>query len=108
MSKTISKKTKKTRPPAKTLEGREQQVARYAVDLAEQQILDGTASSQIICHYLKLASSKNKLENEKLRQENKLLKAKTEAIEESKNLSALYQEAIDAMRVYNGLEFEDE
>lgn len=88
--------------PALTPEARENQLISLATDLAEQQLRDGTASSQVITHYLKMGSYKEKLEREKLQEENKLLKAKTEAIETSKESKALYEEAIKAMRRYSG------
>ena len=73
-----------------------------AVDLAEKQLLEGTASSQVITHYLKLGSSRDRLEREKLQEENKLLRAKTEQIESMKNMEAKYIEAIEAMKRYSG------
>lgn len=94
-------KSKKLRP-ALDPEAREQQMIAYAIDLAEQQLLDGTASSQVITHYLKLGSTKAVLENEKLRKENELLRAKTEAIESAKNYNELVEKAINAMRNYQG------
>lgn len=88
--------------PALTPEAREQQLISRAVDLAEQQLIDGTASSQVITHYLKLGSSKAQLELEKLREENKLLRAKTEQIQSIKNVEELYKNAIAAMKTYSG------
>lgn len=88
--------------PALNPETREGQLISLAVDLAEQQLRDGTASSQVITHYLKLGSTKERLEKEKLIEENKLLRAKTEAIESSKDMKKLYEEAIEAMRRYGG------
>jgi hypothetical protein len=91
------------RPPATTPDARENQLIAAAVDLAEKQILNGTASSQVITHFLKLASSKERLEKEKLENENKLLKAKTEAVESSKRTEEIYKKALDAMRSYSGM-----
>ena len=88
--------------PALSPEAREQQMISYAIDLAEQQLRDGTASSQVITHYLKLGSTKAVLENEKLKEENKLLRAKTEAIENAKNYNELVERAIKAMQNYQG------
>ena len=88
--------------PALTPESRENQLISLAVDLAEKQLQEGTASSQVITHYLKLGSTKEKLEKEKLEEENKLLKAKTEALQSSKKVEELYSEAIKAMRKYSG------
>ena len=88
--------------PALSPEARENQLASLAVDLAEQQLLDGTASSQVITHYLKIASTKERLERERLKEENKLLRAKTEAIESTKRSEELMKEAIAAFRSYSG------
>ena len=68
----------------------------------QQRLLDGSASSQETTHFLKLGSMKNQLEMEKLREENKLLKAKTESIQSAKRVEELYAEAINAMRRYSG------
>ena len=92
----------KPRRPAMTPEARENQIIADAMDLAEKQIREGTASSQVITHFLKLGSMREKLERERLMEENKLLKAKTEAIEADRANKALYEEAIKAMRMYSG------
>lgn len=88
--------------PALTPESRENQLISLAVDLVEQRLIDGTASSQETTHFLKLGSTKNQLEMEKIRLENELTKAKTEAVESAKNVEALYKEALDAMKNYAG------
>lgn len=102
MAKVKSSGTTKRSRPALTPESREKQMISLAVDLAEQQLKDGTASSQVITHYLKLASIKEKLERERLVEENKLLRAKTEAIASAKNIEKLYSDAITAMKRYGG------
>lgn len=88
--------------PALTQEARENQLISMAYDLVEQRILDGTASSQETTHFLKLGSSKYKLENEKLKAENELLKAKTEATKSQKKTEEMFAEAIAAFRDYSG------
>lgn len=88
--------------PALTPEARENQLIALAVDRAEQQLRDGTASAQVICHYLKLGATTAKLEREKLINENKLLEAKTKAIESEEKREELYVNAINAMREYSG------
>lgn len=88
--------------PATTPEARENQMIALAVNLAEQQLLDGTASSQVITHYLKLGSTKERLEKEKLEEENKLLRAKTESLESQKRIEELYAQALTSMREYSG------
>lgn len=88
--------------PAVTIEGRENQMISLAVDRAEQQLRDGTASSQIICHYLKKGSIREQLEIERLKRENELLRAKTKQIEDEQDMKVLYEEAIRAMKTYAG------
>lgn len=88
--------------PALTPEARENQLISLAVDLVEQRLLDGTASSQETTHFLKLGSMKNRLEMEKLQEENRLLKAKTEALQSAKRVEELYADAIKAMQRYSG------
>lgn len=88
--------------PALTPEAREAQLVSLAVDLAEQQLREGTASSQVISHYLKQSTAKAQLELEKLRLENELAKAKTEHLQSQKRVEELYADALKAMRNYNG------
>jgi len=96
-----STSTRKIRP-ALTPEARENQLISLAVDLAERQMLEGTASSQVITHYLKLGTEKARLEKEKLQRENELLLAKTEAIKSAERVEELYSKAIESMRIYSG------
>ena len=96
--------TERLRPPGKTPEDRENQLISIAVDLAEKQILAGTASAQVISHYLKLGSSREKLEQQRLANEVDLLKIKREAIESEKRVEEMYAEAMDAFRAYSGHE----
>ena len=97
-----SSERSKTIRPALTPEGRENQMISLAVDLAEKQLIEGTASSQVITHYLKLGSTKERLEKEKLEEENKLLKARTKALQSSDRVEELYKNAIEAMKRYSG------
>jgi hypothetical protein len=92
---------KQRRRPAMTEEAREGQLVSLAIDLAEQQLAAGTASSQVITHYLKLGSSREALEQERLRRENQLLAAKVEAIESQARVEELYSKALNAMREYS-------
>lgn len=73
-----------------------------AIDLAEQQLREGTASSQVITHFLKLASTKEKLEKEILEKQRELLEAKTEALQSTQRIEELYADAINAMKEYSG------
>lgn len=96
-----SEKKKKLRP-ALTPESRENQLISLAIDLAEQQLMDGTASSQVITHYLKLGSSKERIEKEILEKQKDLISAKTEALQSAKKIEELYANAINAMKSYSG------
>lgn len=99
------KSTKKIgRPPATTPEARENQLISAAVDLAERQLRDGSASSQVISHYLRLGSSRERLEQERLSRENELLAAKAEALAAAQRVEELYVQALNAMRSYAGNE----
>lgn len=88
--------------PALTPEAREQQLVSLAVDLAEKQLREGTASSQVITHYLKLGSTKERIEKEILEKQKDLISAKTEAIQSAKRIESLYADAISAMKRYSG------
>ena len=105
---TVKAKTSKRGRPALTPEARESQMISLAVDLAEQQLRDGTASSQVITHYLKLGSIKAELEKEKLIAENEVLRAKAKAIDSAEEMKVLYDNAIKAMRNYSGYGDPDE
>ena len=88
--------------PASNPEERENQMISLAVNLAEQQLREGTASSQVIVHYLKLASTRNKLEEEKIKYETAMLQAKKDALNKSGQLQELMANALDAFRSYSG------
>lgn len=102
MDKARGKNSGTRRRPARSPEAREQQMISYAVDLAEQQLRDGTASSQIITHYLKEASMKHQIELEKLRLEAELIRAKTESLEREQRTEEMFKNAIEAMKRYSG------
>ena len=88
--------------PALTPEARENQLISLAVDLAEKQLQEGTASSQVITHYLKLGSTKERIEKEILEKQKELITAKTESLQSTKRIEELYKNAISAMRRYSG------
>ena len=88
--------------PALTPEAEERQNIALANKLARQQLADGTASSQIIVHFLKQGSEKERLEREKIERENELLKAKVEALQSQERSDEFYAEVIAAMRTYTG------
>ena len=104
MAKTVKSHPNPTQKmrPALTPEARENQCISLAMDLAEQQLRDGTASSQVITHFLKAGASRAELEKEKLRKENLMLEAKTKAYQSSEEIKELYEGAIKAMRIYQG------
>lgn len=99
----IKKKSNSMRP-ALTPEARENQLIAMAVDLAEQQLRDGTASSQVITHFLKLGSSKDRLEKEILEKQKDLMTAKTENLKSSDRIEKLFEDAIESFRRYSGQE----
>ena len=78
-----------------------------AIDLAEKQLREGTASSQVITHFLKLGSSKERLEKEYLEMQKDLVQAKTESIKSAQRVEELYTNALNAMRNYSGNRGED-
>lgn len=102
--KTSDENSRKRRPPATTPESRENQLIAKAVDLAERQLENGTATSQVISHYLKLGSSREQLEQSRLNKEVALLEAKIEGMASAARVEELYGAAINAMRQYAGQE----
>lgn len=92
-----------SRPPALSPDQKENELISLAVDLAERQLREGTASSQVIAHYLKLGSSRERLEKERLISENRMLRAKTEALDSQRRTEELYANAIRAMREYQDI-----
>ena len=97
-----SSNSQKKMRPALTPEARENQLISLAVDLAEKQLMEGTASSQVITHYLKLGSTKERIEREILEKQKELITAKTESLQASRHSDELYQKAIAAMQRYSG------
>ena len=104
----IPKQESKKIRPALTPEARENQLISLAVDLAEKQLMEGTASSQVITHYLKLGSTKERIEKEILEKQKELISAKTENLKSAKRIEERYTNAIEAMRRYGGHGDEDE
>ena len=105
---TASAGPKRRNRPAISPEARENQMIALAVDCAERQLMEGTASPSVIVHYLKLGSTKDRIEKEKLENEVKLLSAKTEALQSQKQIQELYADALSAMRTYQGIEMPDD
>lgn len=103
-----SKAERKPRRAATTPEGRESQLVSLAFDLAEKQIQDGTASATVITHFLKLGSTRERLEQQRIQKENLLLSAKVDALQSAKRVEELFEEAIAAMRMYSGQGIETE
>lgn len=95
------------RRPATTPEARERQMIALADQLAEKQLREGTASAQVITHYLKLGTSREQLEQEKLRKENALREAQISQMESAARVEELYRQALEAMRSYGGREGEN-
>lgn len=106
-AKTHKKLDQSVYPPATSPEAREAQLIALANDVAEQQMRDGTASAQVITHYLKLGTEKARLERAILQEQARLYAAKTEELESRKRSEELYAEAIAAMRKYSGVDDEE-
>lgn len=106
----MAKSTDKYKPmrPALTNEAREDQLVALAMNLAERQLAEGTASSQVITHYLKIGSTKERIEKEILSKQKDLIEAKTEALKSEKRVEELYAEALTAMRRYSGQETDED
>jgi hypothetical protein len=96
------KSTTRRRPPAMTPEARENQIINKALNEIERQIEAREASSQILSHYAKLGSTRERLEQERLLREVDLLERKASAMDSAKRIEELYDEAIAAMRSYGG------
>ena len=92
------------RRAASTPEAREQQLIALAVDLAEKQLIEGTASSQVISHFLKLGSMRAQIEKELLEKQRDLAAAKAESIKSGARMEELYLNAVNAMKSYSGQE----
>ena len=102
------KKTSKKLRPASTPEGREKQLISLSYDAAEKQLIEGTASSAVIVHFLKMGSVEKEKELEKLEEENKLLKAKTKALEDAAKSEVDFREVLRAFRTYSGASIDEE
>ena len=101
MAKAVGKRRAATTP-----EAREQQLIALAVDLAEKQLIEGTASSQVISHFLKLGSIRAQIEKELLEKQRDLAAAKAESIKSGARMEELYLNAVNAMKSYSGQEEE--
>lgn len=95
-------------PAPKTPEEQLQYMTWLATKRAEQQLIDGTASAQVITHYLKLASPRERLEEDLIRKQQTFVEAKTEQLHSSKEMKELYQNAIKAMQRYSGQDDDDD
>lgn len=99
---TDNSETERKLRPALNPDARENQLISLAVDLAEKQLKEGSASAQVITHYLKLATQKEKIEQQILEKQKALIEAKTESLQSAKRIEELYKNALDAMRNYSG------
>lgn len=100
--KPVTPSTTKKRRPALSPEARENQLIALATDLVEQRLIDGTASSQETTHFLKLASTKARLENRLLEAQTELAVAKKDAVKSQKRSEEMFAEAIKAFKTYSG------
>lgn len=107
MKRTASNTPKNKTRPAFTPEARENQLISLAIDCVEERLRNGTASSQEVTHFLKLASKKARLEQEILEKQKELIEAKTESLKSEQRIEELYTQAVNAMRSYSGQTNED-
>lgn len=91
-----------SRRPATTPEGRERELTALAYDLAERQFRDGSASSQVTTHFLKMGSTRELLEQQRLAHENELTRVKIEAMERAEKTEQLLEDALRAFKSYSG------
>lgn len=103
-----SSDSSRTMRPALSPEAREGQMISLAMDCAEEQLRNGTASSQVITHFLKLATAKAELEKEKLKQENELLRAKTDSQKSQQRSDEFYEKVLNAFKQYSGQDDSDD
>lgn len=103
-----SSDSSRTMRPALSPEAREGQLISLAMDCAEEQLRNRTASSQVIAHFLKLATAKTELEKEKLARENELLRAKTEAQKSQQRSDEFYEKVLQAFKQYSGQDDSDD
>lgn len=102
MKKSNSEQTQSKIRPALTSDAQEKRMTALAMDLAEKQLREGTASSQVITHFLKIASSRERIEKEILEKQKELISAKTESLQSAKRIEELFEEAKKAMMIYSG------
>lgn len=102
MSEALRKSRKREYAPARTPQAKENQMINLAFSLAEKKLREGTASSQLITHFLKLATVREELENEKLRSDLEVASAKIRRMESQTTGEELYKKALDAFRTYSG------
>lgn len=98
----------RSRRPATTPEERELELSGAAYDLADEQLRNGTASSQVITHFLKAGSMRERLEQQRIEHEIELMDVKREQLEGQKRVEELYVSALEAMRSYSGSSPRDE
>lgn len=103
-----TKKVERKMRPALTPEAREKQLIALSMDVAEEKLRDGTASSQIIAHFLKMGSERERLEQSQIKGNIELQEVKKDAIESQKEIKELYSDALVAMRQYSGYGDDDE
>lgn len=108
MAETARTKKKREYAPARSPEAKENQMINLAFKLAEKKLKEGTASSQLITHFLKLATTREELENEKLRADLLVADAKVKHLQSQATSQDLYEKAIKAFRSYVGTPEEED
>lgn len=108
MNESTTKTGRRKSAPVRSTEARENQIANLALDLAEKQIRDGTASAAVITHFLKLITQREKLENDRLKSDLRVADAKIKQIQDQADIKTLYEKALSAMRRYSGNQSDEE
>lgn len=104
----MARKAQRDEPvPGQTIDKREAQLVNLAIDLAEKQLREGTAPASVITHYIKIGTTREQLEMERLRHENNLLEAKRDALKAQERTEELFREAISAFKSYHGDDEDD-
>ena len=89
-------------PSASTMEGMENECIALSYELAKKRLVEGTATSAEIVHFLKLGSMKEQLDEELIRKDMALKDAKIESLQTNKQIEEMFSEAMRYMSRYQG------
>jgi hypothetical protein len=89
-------------------EADENQLISLSIDAAKKMLVEGTAPTSIVLHYLKLATTRERMEREMMATQKELMEAKKQALESQAKVEQLYADAMKAMQRYSGYGDQDE